>query len=215
MEDTYIHKGQRRKLVEELREKGIADEHVLEVINQIPRHLFFDKVFHINYAYSDTAFPIGAGQTISRPHTVAFQSELLQIEKGMKVLEVGTGSGYQTAVLIKLGAKVYSIERQRELYLKTKKTLPTLGFRANFYFGDGYIGKEVFAPFDRIIVTCGAPFIPQELIKQLKVGGRMVIPVGEGNIQTMTLVEKTSEEENKETTFGEFSFVPMLTDKNY
>lgn len=215
MEDSYIHQGQRRKLVEELKSKGIRDEKVLEAINSIPRHLFFDKVFHKNYAYSDLAFPIGAGQTISKPHTVAFQTELLDLEKGMKVLEVGTGSGYQTAVLIKLGAKVYSIERQRELYLKTKKTLPELGYRANFFFGDGYIGKEAFAPFDRIIITCGAPYVPKDLIQQLKEGGKMVIPVGEGDIQVMTLIEKFDENNLKETTFGEFSFVPMLTNKNF
>ncbi|MDC0313856.1 protein-L-isoaspartate O-methyltransferase, partial [Flavobacteriales bacterium] len=171
--------------------------------------------FHDNFAYKDVAFPIGAGQTISQPFTVATQSSLLKIEKGMKVLEVGTGSGYQTAVLLELGAKVYSIERQRELFQSAKVNLSKLNYRANLFFGDGYIGKEAFAPFDRIIVTCGAPFVPEELINQLAPNGIMVVPVGEGVNQTMILIEKSENGEIIKTEHGSFSFVPMLNDKQY
>lgn len=215
MKDTLRDQGKRKQLVEVLKGKGISDVDVLEAIGKVPRHLFFDKVFHDNFAYKDVAFPIGAGQTISQPYTVATQSSLLQIEKGMKVLEVGTGSGYQTAVLLELGAKVYSIERQRELFQSAKVLLPKLGYRANLFFGDGYIGKEAFAPFDRIIVTCGAPFVPEELVKQLAPNGRMVIPVGEGNSQTMILIEKLDNGGIKQTEHGYFSFVPMLSNKQY
>jgi len=216
MKDTFRDQGKRKLLVQELKEvKGINDANVLKAIGNVPRHLFFDKVFHDNFAYKDVAFPIGAGQTISQPYTVATQSSLLKIEKGMKVLEVGTGSGYQTAVLLELGAKVYSIERQRELFQSAKVTLPKLGYRANLYFGDGYVGKEAFAPFDRIIVTCGAPYIPEELINQLATNGRMVVPVGEGDNQTMILIEKSESGEITQTEHGSFSFVPMLSDKQY
>jgi len=216
MKDTLRDQGKRKILVQELKEKkGITDVNVLSAIGKVPRHLFFDKVFHDNFAYKDVAFPIGAGQTISQPITVATQSSLLEIKKGMKVLEVGTGSGYQTAVLIELGAKVYSIERQRELFQTAKVTLSKLGYRANLFFGDGYIGKEAFAPFDRIIVTCGAPFVPEELIKQLASNGKMVVPVGEGDNQTMFLIEKSETGEISQTEHGDFSFVPMLNNKQY
>lgn len=215
MEDTFRDQGKRNQLVLLLREKGITDEKVLSAIGKVPRHLFFDKVFHNNFAYQDVAFPIGAGQTISQPYTVAFQSSLLDVQKGMKVLEVGTGSGYQTAILLELGAKVHTIERQKELYQSTRVLLPKLGYKANLYFGDGYEGKEAFAPFDRILVTCGAPNIPEELVKQLSVGGRMVIPVGEGNVQKMLLIEKISDSEIITSEHGDFSFVPMLSDKQY
>ncbi len=214
-EDTYRHQGMRRALVEILKNKGVKDAQVLAAIGKIPRHMLFDKVFHNNYAYEDLAFPIGAGQTISQPSTVAFQSSLLEIKKGDKVLEIGTGSGYQTAVLLELGAKVYSIERQRELYNTTKPLLASLGYRPNLFFGDGFEGKEAFAPFDKIIVTCGAPFLPPKLLGQLANNGKMVIPVGEGKDQIMTLVTKDEIGNVEQQTFGNFSFVPMLTDKQY
>ena len=193
----------------------LQNANVLKAIGNVPRHLFFDKVFHDNFAYKDVAFPIAAGQTISQPFTVATQSSLLKIEKGMKVLEVGTGSGYQTAVLLELGAKVYSIERQKELFQSAKVNLSKLNYRANLFFGDGYMGKEAFAPFDRIIVTCGAPFVPEELINQLAPNGIMVVPVGEGVNQTMVLIEKSENGEIIKTEHGSFSFVPMLNDKQY
>lgn len=215
IEDTYLHQGQRKKLVQTLVDKGISNQQVLNIIGKIPRHIYFDKVFHSNFAYEDVAFPIGAGQTISQPFTVAFQSDLLNISKGQKVLEIGTGSGYQTAVLCELGAKVYTIERQRELFVKTKRLLHDMNYRANAFFGDGFIGKESFAPYDSIIITCGAPHIPEELVKQLKVGGRMVIPIGEGDKQIMTLIIKTDADTIEKTEFGEFSFVPMLMNKQH
>jgi len=214
-EDTYKHQGKRKELVTLLRDKGIDDEIVLGAIGKIPRHKFFDKVFHNNYAYEDLAFPIGAGQTISQPSTVAFQSCLLNISKGEKVLEIGTGSGYQTAVLLELGAKVFTIERQRELFNMTKPILTKMGYRAQFFFGDGFEGKKTYATSDKIIVTCGAPFIPPKLINQLTKNSRMVIPVGEGKEQKMTLIEKNDQGELKESTFGNFSFVPMLNNKQY
>jgi protein-L-isoaspartate(D-aspartate) O-methyltransferase len=214
-EDTYKHQGMRKGLVSLLRDKGIDNENVLRAIGKIPRHMFFDKVFHNNYAYEDLAFPIGAGQTISQPSTVAFQSCLLEISKGEKILEIGTGSGYQTAVLLELGAKVYTIERQRDLFNVTKPLLTRMGYRAQFFFGDGFEGKKSFAPFDKIIVTCGAPFIPPKLIDQLALNGKIVIPVGEGKEQTMTLIEKNEKGELHESTFGNFSFVPMLINKQY
>ena len=213
MKDTFRHKGLRKQLVDELSGKGIKDSKVLDMINEIPRHLFMDNAF-IQFAYKDKAFPIGAGQTISQPFTVAFQTELLQLKPYEKVLEVGTGSGYQAAVLIGLEANVYTIERQKELFVKTKEFLPDLGYNCNFYYGDGYKGQDKFAPFDKIIVTCGAPKIPEDLIKQLKVGGRMVAPIGSGDVQVMHLIEKISETENRITTHGRFSFVPMLNDKS-
>jgi protein-L-isoaspartate(D-aspartate) O-methyltransferase len=213
MVDSFRHKGMRKKLVDELASKGINDAQVLGAINSIPRHQFLDTAF-VNFAYQDKAFPIGAGQTISQPYTVAFQSQLLQIKPYEKVLEVGTGSGYQAAVLNLLEADVYTIERQRELFIKTKKFLPELGHKCMFVYGDGYKGMPKLAPFDKIIITCGAPFIPNDLVAQLKVGGRMVAPIGDGDVQVMHLIEKLSVTETRITTHGEFSFVPMLNDKN-
>ena len=213
MKDTFKHKGLRQQLVKTIKAKGLEDEKVLEAIGRIPRHLFMDSGF-IDHAYQDKAFPIGADQTISQPYTVAFQTELLQLKKGDKVLEIGTGSGYQAAVLIELGAKLYSIERQQELFKKTSKFLPKLGYRAKkLIFGDGYIGLEEEAPFDSIIVTAGAPFVPKPLLNQLKIGGRLVIPVGD-NVQTMTLFIRKGEKEFEKHEYGEFRFVPLLEDKN-
>ena len=212
MKDTFLHKGLRNKLVEHLSEKGINNTDVLDAINNVPRHLFMDNAF-VNFAYQDKAFPIGSGQTISQPYTVAFQSQLLDINPYQKILEIGTGSGYQAAVLNELNTHVYTIERQKDLFKKTKGFLPSIGYKCNFFYGDGYKGLEKFAPFDRIIITCGAPQIPQSLIDQLKIGGRMVAPIGDGDIQIMHLIEKLSETETKITTHGEFSFVPMLNDK--
>ena len=212
MKDTFLHKGLRNKLVEHLSEKGINNIDVLDAINNVPRHLFMDNAF-VNFAYQDKAFPIGSGQTISQPYTVAFQTQLLDIKPYQKILEIGTGSGYQAAVLNELNTHVYTIERQKDLFKKTKGFLPSIGYQCNFFYGDGYKGLEKFAPFDRIIITCGAPQIPQSLIDQLKIGGRMVAPIGDGDIQIMHLIEKISETENKITTHGEFSFVPMLNDK--
>jgi len=211
MFDDYKHKGLRRKLIDNIRKKGINDEQVLDAMNKIPRHWFMDNAF-LEFAYDDKAFPIGEEQTISQPYTVAFQTELLQVEKGTKVLEIGTGSGYQTSVLCELGCKVYSIERQKKLFENTRILLQKLGYRANLYYGDGYLGKEAFAPFDRIIVTCGAPFVPDALVDQLAEGGRMVIPVGDED-QRMQLVTKYLGEINIES-FGTFKFVPMLEKKN-
>tara|TARA_B100000674_G_C37792062_1_gene892233 strand:- start:441 stop:1091 length:651 start_codon:yes stop_codon:yes gene_type:complete len=214
MKDTFRHKGLRKMLVESLKEKGIRNSRVLDMINEIPRHQFMDNAF-IQFAYQDKAFPIGNGQTISQPYTVAFQTELLELKPYEKVLEVGTGSGYQAAVLAGLEANVYTIERQRELFQKTKDFLPKIGYNCNFFYGDGYKGLEKFAPFDKIIITCGAPKIPEDLIKQLKIGGRMVAPIGSGDVQVMYLIKKISESEITTTTHGEFSFVPMLNNKNY
>lgn len=210
--DSFKHKGLRKKLVELLVEKGISDEVVIKAIDKIPRHWFLDSSF-LEFAYQDKAFPIGAGQTISQPYTVAFQTQLLQVKKGEKVLEIGTGSGYQTAVLVETGVKVFSIERQKSLYLKTKEFLPSIGYQPRLFFGDGYEGLPTFAPFDKILVTAGAPFIPEKLIEQLKIGGRLVIPVGAGDVQIMTLIEKLTDNSIKKTEYGNFSFVPLLSDK--
>lgn len=213
MEDTFKHKGLRQKLVATIKDKGIVDEKVLKAIGNVPRHLFMDSGF-LDYAYKDMAFPIAADQTISQPYTVAFQTELLQIKKDDKILEIGTGSGYQTAVLIELGARVYSIERQQELFKKTSMFLPKIGYRAKkLIFGDGYKGLESEAPFDGIIVTAGAPFVPKALLGQLKIGGRLVIPVGD-DVQIMTLITRKGEKEFEQEEFGEFRFVPLLEDKN-
>jgi protein-L-isoaspartate(D-aspartate) O-methyltransferase len=212
MLDTYKHKGLRRKLVETIRQKGIADENVLKAIENIPRHLFLDSTFQ-NHAYEDKPFPIGSGQTISQPYTVAFQTELLHINKRDKVLEIGTGSGYQACVLLELGAVVFSIERQKALYLKTKSFLAALGYNSRLFYGDGYKGLPAFAPFDKIIVTAGAPDIPQALVEQLKVGGIMVIPVGSGSVQNMICIYKTESGELLKREHGTFRFVPLLSDK--
>lgn len=213
MKDTFKHKGLRQQLVNILKTKGITDVKVLNALGNIPRHLFMDSGF-LDHAYQDKAFPIAADQTISQPYTVAFQSELLQVKKGDKVLEIGTGSGYQTAVLCELGAKVYSIERQQELFKKTSKFLPKLGYRAKkFVFGDGYKGLVDEAPFDSVIVTAGAPFVPKPLLGQLKIGGRLVIPVGD-DVQIMTLFIRKGPKEFEKHELGEFRFVPLLEDKN-
>ncbi|MBJ6367209.1 protein-L-isoaspartate(D-aspartate) O-methyltransferase [Snuella sedimenti] len=213
MNDTFRHKGLRQQLVNVLKNKGIADSAVLNAIGDIPRHLFMDSGF-LDHAYQDKAFPIAADQTISQPYTVAFQTELLQVKKGSKILEIGTGSGYQTAVLCALGAKVYSIERQQELFKKTSKFLPKLGYRAKkLIFGDGYKGLPEEAPFDGVIVTAGAPFVPKPLLAQLAIGGRLVIPVG-NDVQVMTLFIRKGPKEFEQHEFGEFRFVPLLEDKN-
>lgn len=213
MIDSFRHKGLRNQLVEKLKKKGIQERKVLDAINTVPRHLFIDNAF-INFAYQDKAFPIGSGQTISQPYTVAFQTQLLDIKPYEKILEIGTGSGYQSAVLFLLDTDVYTIERQKELFKNTKNFLPKLGYNCNFFYGDGYKGLSKLAPFDKIIVTCGAPFIPENLISQLKVGGKMVVPIGDGDIQVMHLIEKISENDNSITLHGNFSFVPMLNEKN-
>jgi protein-L-isoaspartate(D-aspartate) O-methyltransferase len=203
----------RQQLVEVVRSKGITDEHVLNALGKVPRHLFMDSGF-LDHAYQDKAFPIAADQTISQPYTVAFQTELLQVKKGDKILEIGTGSGYQAAILIEMGAKVYSIERQLELFKMTSKFLPQLGYRVKkLVFGDGYKGLKEEAPFDGIIVTAGAPFVPKPLLSQLKIGGRLVIPVGE-IIQIMTLYIRKGPKDFEKHEFGEFRFVPLLEDKN-
>ena len=213
MQDTFTHRGMRKKLVETLQTKGITNKEVLKAINKIPRHLFMDSGF-IDHAYVDKAFPIGADQTISQPYTVARQSELLNLKKGDKILEIGTGSGYQTAVLLEMGMNVFSIERQNELFKKTKLFLPKLGYRPKkLIFGDGYIGLKAAAPFDGIVVTAGAPFVPNPLLAQLKIGGKLVIPVGD-KVQVMTIFTRTSATEFKKEEFGEFKFVPLLEDKN-
>ena len=193
--------------------KGVKNKKVLEAIKSIPRHLFMDSSFE-DHAYQDKAFPIAADQTISQPYTVAFQTELLEIKRGNTVLEIGTGSGYQTAVLCELGAKVYSIERQQELYKKTKLFLSKIGYRPKYLsFGDGYKGLPEYAPFDKIIVTAGAPYVPNALLSQLKVGGHLVIPIGE-NVQIMTLFIRKSNKEFDKKEYGDFRFVPLLEDKN-
>ncbi len=213
MKDTFTHKGMRMKLVELLRKKGITNEDVLEAIGRVPRHWFMDSGF-IDHAYVDKAFPIAADQTISQPYTVARQTELLAVKEGDKVLEIGTGSGYQSAVLLEMGVLVYTIERQNELFKKTSLFLPKIGYRPKkMVFGDGYKGLPEFAPFDGIVVTAGAPYVPKPLLAQLKVGGKLVIPVGE-DVQIMTVFERTSARKFEKTEHGEFRFVPLLEDKN-
>ncbi|CAM1341264.1 protein-L-isoaspartate(D-aspartate) O-methyltransferase [Tenacibaculum aestuarii] len=213
MKDTTKHQGLRNQLANVLAAKGITDTKVLEAVRKIPRHLFMDSSFEA-HAYQDKAFPIAAEQTISQPYTVAFQSEVLEIQPGEKVLEIGTGSGYQTAVLLELGAEVYSIERQHELFKKTSMFLPKLGYRPKrFIFGDGYKGLPEEAPFDKIIVTAGAPYVPKALLAQIKVGGRLLIPVGDKE-QVMTLFIRKSPKEFEKHELGDFRFVPMLKKKN-
>ena len=213
MKDTIRHKGLRQQLVNTLVDKGIKNQAVLGAIGSIPRHLFIDSSF-LDHAYQDKAFPIGANQTISQPYTVAFQSELLEVKSGDKILEIGTGSGYQTAVLCVLGAHVYSIERQLELFKKTSQFLPKIGYVAKrLIFGDGYKGLKEEAPFDSIIVTAGAPFVPKPLLAQLKVGGRLVIPVGDED-QIMTLYIRKGPKEFEKHELGNFKFVPLLENKN-
>ncbi len=213
LKDLPKHKGLRNQLVNTIERKGIKNKNVLEAISKVPRHMFMDSGF-IDFAYQDKPFPIGADQTISQPYTVAFQTELLEVKPGDKILEIGTGSGYQTAILIELKAVVYSMERQKELYAKTKKILPKVGYvPKKLVFGDGYIGMKENAPFDGIIVTAGAPFVPKALLSQLKIGGRLVIPVGEGS-QVMTLYIRKGEKNFEKHEFGDFRFVPMLKDSN-
>lgn len=214
MEDTYKHKGLRKKLVEEIQAKGIHDAKVLKAIGDIPRHYFMDGAF-VEFAYADKAFPIGAGQTISQPYTVAFQTQELQIKKGDKVLEIGTGSGYQTAVLLECGARVYTIERQKLLSDQVRTILPKMGYNPNFFYGDGYKGLASFAPFDKILVTCGATFIPDMLVDQLKPGGLMMIPVGENDVQEMILLSKSADNQITTRKMGTFRFVPMLGEKEW
>ena len=208
--EDYRLKGMRRKLVQALEQRGIRDAAVLDAIGLVQRHLFIDDTAFLEKAYEDIAFPIGCGQTISQPYTVAFQTELLELQRGMRVLEIGTGSGYQTAVLAALGAKVWSIERHRPLHLATKRRLERLGFRANLYYGDGYQGLPVHAPFDRVLVTCGAPFVPQPLLDQLREGGALVVPVDQGEGQVMLRITKQKGGGLVRTEHGRFRFVPML-----
>ena len=216
MEDTYLNKGKRRILVEYLREKvGIRDEQVLSAINSVPRHFFLESIFE-DFAYEDRAFTIASGQTISHPSTVAEQTELLQVEKGEKVLEIGTGSGYQTSILVAMKAEVYTIEIQKELYDFSRKILKNIGFMPSIQvFGDGFEGLADFAPFDKILVTCGAGELPVQLLRQLKVGGIMVIPLGnKTEEQVLTRFIKISENQVEKEEFGLYKFVPMLGDTN-
>ncbi|HEY9261243.1 protein-L-isoaspartate(D-aspartate) O-methyltransferase [Chitinophaga sp.] len=212
-EDTYKQKGLRKQLVDSIRQKGITDENVLAAIGNIPRHFFLDTAFE-SIAYDDRAFPIGEGQTISQPYTVAYQSQLLEIKPYEKVLEIGTGSGYQACVLAELKANVFSIERQRKLFdqLKSfpfKSQYPNL----RLFYGDGYEGLSTYAPFDKVLVTAAAPHIPEKLLQQMKIGGKMVIPVGGQDIQRMLRITKVSDTENEQELFDNFSFVPMLAGK--
>lgn len=211
-EDNYRHKGMRQQLVSQLRSEGFRNERVLSAINEVPRHVFLDSSF-VEYAYTDQPFAIGSGQTISQPSTVAFQTELLMVEPGMKVLEIGTGSGYQACVLAALGTKVFSIERQRNLYFRTKEVLEQLPYRVKTFLGDGYEGLETYKPFDRVIITAGAPFIPPKLIDQMKPGGIMVIPMDrpDGEGQIMVRITKNADGSLKREEFGDFKFVPMLS----
>ena len=211
--DSNRHKGLRNQLVTTIRNKGIKNKKVLDAMSKVPRHLFMDSGF-VDFAYQDKPFPIGADQTISQPYTVAFQTELLEVQPGHKILEIGTGSGYQTAVLIELKAEVYSIERQKELYTKAKRFLPKVGYvPKKLVYGDGYIGLTENAPFDGINVTAGAPYVPNALLGQLKIGGKLVIPVGD-DVQVMTVFTRTAEKKFEKLEYGDFRFVPMLKEKN-
>jgi len=210
--DRYREKGARKKLVELLRDKGIGDEKVLKAIGKVPRHYFFDETFWTQ-AYKDIAFPIGDRQTISQPYTVAYQTELLHIKPGEKVLEIGTGSGYQTCILLELGAKVYTIERQENLYKRTSQVLPHIGYHAEFFFGDGSKGIAEHAPYDKIIVTAGAPLVPEIMLKQLKIGGILVIPVGDENSQKMITVIRVNEKDYERISLDTFRFVPLVGEK--
>jgi len=214
MLDTFKHKGQRKQLAEIVAKKGITNPQILEAIASIPRHLFIPDTALHKYAYEDKPFPIGAGQTISQPYTVAFQTQTLALKARDKVLEIGTGSGYQTAMLLEMGVKVFSIERQKALFDRTKVFLPEMGYTsAKLFYGDGYKGLPSYAPFDKIIVTAGAPYIPEDLLKQLKVGGIMLIPVGEGADQMMKKLVKVSATKFETEDLGIFRFVPLLKEK--
>ena len=210
--DNYREQGARKKLVLHLASRGIEDKNVLKAMAKIPRHFFFDETFW-NQAYKDIAFPIGDGQTISQPYTVAYQSELLHIKRGDKVLEIGTGSGYQTCVLMELGANVYTIERQESIYKHTIRVLPGMGYNAHFFYGDGSRGIADHAPYDKIIVTAGAPFVPEVLLKQLKIGGILVIPVGDEHSQKMVTVIRVSESDFDRIELDTFRFVPLVGDQ--
>ncbi|MDT8401370.1 MAG: protein-L-isoaspartate(D-aspartate) O-methyltransferase [Bacteroidales bacterium] len=207
--DSFLARGKRQKLIDGLRTKGIKDENVLEAMNRVPRHIFMDNAF-LHHAYQDKAFPISAGQTISQPYTVAVQTELLNVKKHDKILEIGTGSGYQAAILVEMGARVYTIERQKVLYNKAQKTLAKLGYNAHFFYGDGYQGKSQYGPYDSIIITAAISEVPAELFEQLKPGGCLVAPVGGADSQVMTRICKTMEGELEESSHGLFIFVPML-----
>ena len=209
LEDTYLHKGKRKVLVAELRKKGIQNEAVLTAINTLPRHFFFDTAL-ISHAYEDKAFPIGEGQTISQPYTVAFQSTLLEVTPGDKILEIGTGSGYQACILHLLGAEVISIEYQKKLFEHTSRFLKRLGIQLQLFFGDGTGGVPAYAPYDKIIVTAGAPVVPEALVQQLKIGGILVIPVGDRSKQAMVKITKKSATEIQREEFEGFAFVPLL-----
>ena len=215
MQDSFVHKGKRKILVEYLREKiGISDENVLKAMNEVPRHLFLESVFE-DFAYEDRAFPIAANQTISHPSTVAEQTELLEVQEKEKILEIGTGCGYQTAVLVTMNAFVYTVERQKDLHDFAQKKLREMHLRPKFQsFGDGFLGLPTFAPFDKILVTCGAEILPIELLKQLKIGGKMVIPMGKTDEQILYRFTKISEKEFEKEEFGAYKFVPMLQDRN-
>lgn len=215
MQDSFVHKGKRKILVEYLREKiGISDENVLKAINEVPRHLFLESVFE-DFAYEDRAFPIAANQTISHPSTVAEQTELLEVQEKEKILEIGTGCGYQTAVLVTMNAFVYTVERQKDLHDFAQKKLREMHLRPKFQsFGDGFLGLPTFAPFDKILVTCGAEILPIELLKQLRIGGKMVIPMGKIDEQILYRFTKISEKEFEKEEFGAYKFVPMLQDRN-
>jgi protein-L-isoaspartate(D-aspartate) O-methyltransferase len=213
MVDSFRHKGMRKKLVETIKSKGITDNRILKAIGDIPRHLFLDSSF-LEFAYEDKPFPIGSGQTISQPYTVAFQTSLLDIHPGDKVLEIGTGSGYQACVLAELEAKVFTIERQKKLYQFTKDFLPKIGYRQiKCFYGDGYKGLPAFAPYDKILITAAAPEIPSQLTAQLKTGGYFVIPMGDNEVQTMTRFIKQEDGSLFAEKYGAFRFVPLLKNK--
>ena len=209
MTDSFEAKGLRKNLVEGLRKKGINDEEVLRALNAVPRHVFMDPAF-LNHAYVDKAFPISSGQTISQPYTVAVQTSLLQVKKRDKVLEIGTGSGYQAAVLAEMGVKVYTIERFRELFLKAQRTCSQLGYTAHFFYGDGYEGKPQYGPYDGILITAAAPEVPPVLLEQLRTGGRLVVPLGRSDFQVMTVVKRTGTDSYEYSSHGNFVFVPLL-----
>jgi protein-L-isoaspartate(D-aspartate) O-methyltransferase len=214
MEDTFRHKGLRQQLVKEIERKGITDPNVLKAINLVPRHFFFDSAF-TEQAYDDKPFPIGSGQTISQPFTVAFQTQLLEVNPGEKILEIGTGSGYQAAVLATLKAKVYTIERQKELFRTSQQIIQQMGFkRITFFYGDGYKGQSAYGPYDKILITCGAPTLPEKLIEQLKPGGFLVAPIGKGKVQEMYRFIKKENGSLHEEKYGSYSFVPMLKGTN-
>lgn len=210
--DNYRERGARKKLVELLKSKGIEDKRVLAAIGKVPRHYFFDETFW-SQAYRDVAFPIGEGQTISQPYTVAYQTELLHVEKGDKILEIGTGSGYQACILLELGAEVYTIERQKNLFDRTIQVLPYMGYHPHFFLGDGSLGLPEHGPFDKIIVTAGAPVVPEGLLQQLVMGGLLVIPVGDENSQKMITILRVGENEFERIELDTFRFVPLVGDQ--